>query len=253
MNTKALIGVIFVVASNASANEVILDSTGGFSNTQGLNGWSYGYYNGNEVNSFSPDDFEELTEFNGSRWTLQTGSGGFWTGLSDQGGHPNGISSIGGRQSAEHWAVRRWKSDFSGTITLEGKIFKSNTNGGNGVVAHIFVDGKEIFSQYISGQDGVGIDYSFDVKVNTGTKIDFAIDPFESQHASDGTIFTVKGSIQNSQLSEDCWAVYENGKLHIPCVKVKGAFGEEIKYEVDMQYKSLSEPMSFEVTGAKQK
>ena len=53
--------------------------------------------------------------------------------------------------------------------------------------------------------------------------------------------------------SDDCWAVYENGSLHIPCIKVKGPFGDELHYEADMQYEPLSEPMNFQVTGAKPK
>lgn len=35
--------------------------------------------------------------------------------------------------------------------------------------------------------------------------------------------------------------------------KLKGALGEELHYEVDMQYKPLSKPMSFQLTGAKPK
>jgi hypothetical protein len=52
---------------------------------------------------------------------------------------------------------------------------------------------------------------------------------------------------------EDCGAIYENGNLHIPCVKVIGPFGDELHYEADMQYETLSEPMSFQLTGAKPK
>jgi len=53
--------------------------------------------------------------------------------------------------------------------------------------------------------------------------------------------------------SNDCWATYENGKLHIPCFKLKGELGEELHYELDMQYKPLSKPISFQLTGAKHK
>jgi hypothetical protein len=53
--------------------------------------------------------------------------------------------------------------------------------------------------------------------------------------------------------SDDCWAIYENGNLHIPCVKVIGPFGDELHYEADMQYEPLSEPMSFQLMGAKPK
>jgi len=57
----------------------------------------------------------------------------------------------------------------------------------------------------------------------------------------------------NNQPSDNCWAIYENGSLHIPCVKVMGPFGDELHYEADMQYEPLSEPMSFQLTGAKPK
>jgi len=57
----------------------------------------------------------------------------------------------------------------------------------------------------------------------------------------------------NNQPSDNCWATYENGNLHIPCIKVKGPFDDDLHYEADMQYEPLSEPMTFQVTGAKQK
>ncbi|OAD24035.1 LamG domain protein jellyroll fold domain protein, partial [Candidatus Thiomargarita nelsonii] len=53
--------------------------------------------------------------------------------------------------------------------------------------------------------------------------------------------------------SDNCWATYENGNLHIPCLKVKGPFDEDLHYEADMQYEPLSEPMTFQVTGVKPK
>jgi len=51
----------------------------------------------------------------------------------------------------------------------------------------------------------------------------------------------------------ECWATYENGKLHIPCMKIKGPFGDDLKYEVDLQYRPLSSPASFSLTGVRQK
>jgi len=57
----------------------------------------------------------------------------------------------------------------------------------------------------------------------------------------------------NNQPSDDCWAIYEKGSLHIPCIKVKGPFAEDLHYEADMQYEPLSDPMTFQVTGAKPK
>jgi len=57
----------------------------------------------------------------------------------------------------------------------------------------------------------------------------------------------------NNQTSDNCWAIYKNGNLHIPCVKVIGPFGDELHFEADMQYQPLSEPMTFQVTGANPK
>lgn len=53
--------------------------------------------------------------------------------------------------------------------------------------------------------------------------------------------------------SNECWATYESGQLHIPCVKVKVPLGEDLKYEVDMKYQPLSEPMTFQLIGAQEK
>ncbi|MCK5522847.1 MAG: LamG domain-containing protein [Thiomargarita sp.] len=58
---------------------------------------------------------------------------------------------------------------------------------------------------------------------------------------------------KEAELSENCWAVYENNRLHIPCVKVKDESGEEVEYEVDMQYQISSDPMDFQLINAKKK
>jgi len=55
----------------------------------------------------------------------------------------------------------------------------------------------------------------------------------------------------NNQPSDNCWAIYEKGSLHIPCIKVKGPFDDELHYEANMQYEPLSE--RFQITGAKPK
>jgi len=57
----------------------------------------------------------------------------------------------------------------------------------------------------------------------------------------------------DNQPTDNCWAIYENGNLHIPCIKVKGPFDDDLHYEADMQYEPLSDPMTFQLTGAKPK
>lgn len=167
-----IIGFMPFIANGA----VIMDSVAEFSNTQGQNDWSYGYYNG-DLNAYTPGDFELMTQFSASTWSVQTGTGGFWTSLTAAGGHPNGLTTSGGRQSIDHWAVRRWTSDSIGTLTLDGNLSKSNFSGGTGIIGHIFVDGLEVFSQGITGTDGLGVNYSFDINIGIGSIVDFAIDP----------------------------------------------------------------------------
>jgi hypothetical protein len=69
----------------------------------------------------------------------------YWTSLTADGGHPNGINNNGATwQPVEHWAVRRWKSDYDGQVSISGLIADLNSGGGNGVIGQIFVDNKEV-------------------------------------------------------------------------------------------------------------
>ena len=183
---------LFLLISNGVNAAIIMNSVNEFSNVQGQDGWSYGYYNGNHVNAFTPDDFEEMTQFNASTWWVQEGAGGFFTSLNATGGHPNGITTSGGRQSINHWAVRRWTSDSMGILNLSGSLSKESS-GGNGIVGHIFVDGAEVFSQYTSST--LDFNYSFDVNVGIGSVIDIAFDPLNSEDFSDGSFFSATGDL----------------------------------------------------------
>lgn len=188
---------LFLLLSGGVNAAIIMDSVNDFSNIQGQNNWSYGYYNGNHVNAFTPDDFEEMTQYNSTSdtWWVQEGTSGFWTSLTATGSHPNGITTSGGRQSINHWAVRRWISDESGVLTIEGTLAKEQALG-NGAVGHIFIDGSEVFSQYISST--TNFDFTFDANINIGSVIDIAIDPFNSDDGVDRSFFIVTGDLSPS-------------------------------------------------------
>ena len=203
MKKIALYSILLLTISNSNA-AIIMDSVNGFSGIQGQDGWFYGYYDG-DSGEYLPGDFEQMTEFNTNVWEVQNGVGGFWTRLDAQGGHPNGAIDSGGRQNIIHWSVRRWVSDKTGTLSLGGNLSAFNTVNGNGTVGHIFVDGIEVFNQYISGTDAVGIDYLFDVNINTGSIIDFAIDPFDSDGRYDATNFTVTGDFSILPIPATAW------------------------------------------------
>lgn len=178
-----------MAAGTAQPLTVIADSVRDFSGTQGGGSWHYGYYPG----PFTASAFHEMTEYVpnahpvfGSEWFEQSGS--YWTQLWAVGGHPNGASTTGGRVPVEQWAVRRWISTATGTLTLTGTLAKLDT-GGDGTTGHIIVDGQELWKQPIGGFDTTGINYNVSASVHSGSTVDFAISPGPTDN-NDSTKFT---------------------------------------------------------------
>ena len=156
------------------------DSVADFSPVQGAGNWWYGWYGG----PFTPSDFQRMT-FNGTFWEVDFTR--FYTLLNASGGHPNG--TLSSRLPDVHWAVRRWVSPLSGTVTISGVLAKTDRGDGNGVSGRIFHDGTEIFTRHIADNDSAGISWSLDAAVLPGSIIDFAIDP-ETNTRFDSTTFT---------------------------------------------------------------
>jgi hypothetical protein len=149
----------------------------------------------------------------------------------------------------------------SGYISFDGQIHRERTTVAScNLYGYIIIENNEL--KFIGEYSDVpGHDSGIESK--TWTMAYF--DQIKTVDISIGTIGRTAGdgvariplvifSSEQTDITENqCWASYENGKLHIPCIKVKGPFGDEFKYEADLQYKPLSEPMIFELTGAKQK
>jgi hypothetical protein len=193
---------------NLATAQLVADSVAQFSGTQSLNGWSYGYYDGDAPGAYTPADFELLPLFDGTKWliedtTLASGPPphGYWTRLTATGGHPNGIVTTSAI-SADHWAVRRWSSTQPGIYTLSGILADDSPAIGqpgftyNGVVGHIFVDGAEVLTLPIN--EGGTVNYSLTKQLNAGSTIDFAIDgkklPNQERTSdwTDTTTFTIQ-------------------------------------------------------------
>ena len=174
-------------AANAA---IVADSVADFSTLQGLNGWTYGYYNGNAgESSWTPADFEELEYYRGRGWWARQGNGGYWTTIWAEGMHPNGPGSVSGRMGESHWSVRRWTSDIEGQADISGLLgSRWDFARGDGVTASIFVDGELVFREKLFA--GVkDIAYSIKTYLNVGSVVDFAVSPDGGIHY-DGTIFT---------------------------------------------------------------
>jgi len=184
---------------------------------QGERGWSYGYYDqrsdlvsGN--GRYEPSELVEFTNegpgpvtidgnhWNGTFWDLELNSDirrGPWTQIACAGGHP--AANGGGPNREIQWAMRRWTSSVAGTVRIEGRLRNISENG-DGTVGRILVEGVEVWSQATNGEEHI---YSVEVEVDSGDRIDFAIDADGSgrlerfgldaiQVGSDGTDFVAR-------------------------------------------------------------
>jgi hypothetical protein len=173
-------------ATNANAT-LIADSISEFSGTQGANGWFYGWV----LPTDPVGSFRQMNVFDGDRWYADPEHS--WTMLGPIGGHANGEITSGGRIREEQWAVRRWVSDVSGDLDIEVTLRKLNINpSSNGVVGMLLVDGQEVWRRYATGTDAVGSSAHVQVSVALGSRVDFVLDPFESNDWSDNSQFSAK-------------------------------------------------------------
>jgi len=129
------------------------------------------------------------------------------------------------------------------TIASDGKMIFVVDEAGEMLVIDTDPSSPTFHTQIGSVKTG---NYSGDVVVSPNSSVAYVSNIY------DGTI-SVIGIERVGNSTDDCWAIYDNGNLHIPCIKVKGPSGEEWHYEGDMQYEPLSEPMTFQVTGVKPK
>ena len=167
---------------------LLLDSVSNFSNLQGTSRVFYGYYDYTaDVTSgdgtYSTDEFVLMSQFSQSVWWVRNGSGGFWTSLSAGAGHPNGMEGSSGRVQVVHWAIRRWRSSYTGWVTISGNVSKA-TAGGDGVGFNLFVDGQTIWSSSLAPNDTQGFQYRICAAVQADQRIDFALTPGPADNAS---------------------------------------------------------------------
>ena len=153
-------------------NPVIADAESGYSNTQGRNGWQYGY--ATVAGEYNPSLFKQMT------WGIYRSDNFRWIGLSsfhfvtESGFHPD-----------SRWAMKRWTSNFSGRVEIACRI--SRGTGGDGVDAHIFVNGNPLLSRHIA--PGASENYVISADIASGDVIDFAISQ-GGNNANDSTVFT---------------------------------------------------------------
>jgi hypothetical protein len=222
--------VLLVVGGAPLRGDVIADSTEDWSTdgVQGENGWVYGYYNltldeeeGN--GEYDAEDFiafkndgsfivdpEDLNHWDGTQYRLyRDGEGegaglpntGPWTRMGEGGnpnfGHPNGTNSgapteVDDPRQDEHWVIKRWVSDFSGTVNVTTSLTSQNTNCGNGTTTHLFHNGS-LIDTIQSPNDPDPIEAEDTLTIAAGDFLDYALSPEGEDggrgDSCDGSIF----------------------------------------------------------------
>jgi hypothetical protein len=214
MKVGAMVALATVCGSAFANPVVIADSVADFNGVQGENGWRYGYYNLEDINtqsgvSVAISEFRQLAAYDASTgwWAVNAeaasgnpangSSPGSYTVITRSRMHPNAAWPTANVVAEEQWASRRWVSTMSGAVTMSGLIAQHEYFGlnmlGNGTEAHILVDGEAVFSYDIELMDFHGTTYSLDLNVSEGSVIEMVLGS-KGDPLFDATTFTMRVS-----------------------------------------------------------
>ncbi len=155
-------------------------------------GWVYGIRNvdlNDRTDNYDPvQDFIPFNEADGWIWTggaWDWGDGDVpWTTVNANGGHPNGDNN-----NALHWAIKRWQAGADGPVEISWSIVKTNPdcggNGGGGVTGGIYVNGEQVDTATIAGNDTDGYTNTLTVNLAAGDYVDLINSP-RNTDGSDG-------------------------------------------------------------------
>jgi hypothetical protein len=179
--------------SGDEADRILADSVADFSLTQGDYGWYYGWDGG------SVDSFQQLTRIatitafeppTKDMWDCWASDNPRWTQLFQLGGHPNGTDSSPPAVGRLERAVRRWLSTYQGDVVIVGEAAKIDLVGSNGVDIFVYVDGVQLHTDFIGGDDGAGLSYEVRTSLRVGSTVDFVLDAHEGSDHHDLSRFT---------------------------------------------------------------
>jgi hypothetical protein len=181
------------VPGNAFGDCTIADSAAEFGESQGENGWFYGFWNESEDpdGSYAVSELSEMEYCGDSSWRppgiceLTREEPGFrWTqnlawGLQ----HPE-------TRPAVELPIRRWVSDVSGPASL---LIAHYTAGefSDGTRALLLFDGREVWRNVAMGGDEVGVSETMAIELAVGMVIDQLVHPL-ADSADDTTYFTIR-------------------------------------------------------------
>jgi len=155
------------------------------SGTQGELNWTYGYFNATTGGVYATSKFIPFPSGTGPH-----ASGNFWNGEAWKwfDGEPPfdiigriearpSIFTTGGVRGNQHWVIRRWISEVSGTVQIDWHIGKKDTTGG-GVTAAVYQNGTQRDTFNLAATDFIGTNRTITIaNVQVGDAIDFTLAP----------------------------------------------------------------------------
>jgi hypothetical protein len=180
---------------NPEPARLLADSVADFSLTQGDHGWYYGY-DGGSLDSFTLLTLHSvITAYmpaSKDTWDCWATDTAHWTQIFRLGAHPNGTDTSTPSNAILQRAVRRWISTYAGNVIISGELAKIDvvTGGSNGVDGLIYVDGTQLYTAFVGGEDGGGLSYRVPATLQLGSTVDFVLDPHEGDDHHDLSRFT---------------------------------------------------------------
>lgn len=162
-------------ADEPAATCELASSMTDFAQTQGLQGWTYGYYRPAD----DADGVYAVTDFRASAWLDEAWrppdytSEFTWTYLMPWGGHPASINPT--------WAIRRWVSATAGPAMIQIHASKSDSSCGDGIRSVLFVDGVDVWSVTIAFDDADGVTQDVALELELGMTLDIAVQALENE------------------------------------------------------------------------
>lgn len=179
----------------AEAPRILADSVADFALVQGEHGWYYGYDDGTSASYLPMTRISVITTFapeTGDVWDCWANDSAHWTQIFQLGAHGNGTDTSPPSVPLLQRAVRRWLSSYEGDVKISGEAAKIDVApmGSNGVDARVVVDGVELYSAPIGGEDAAGLSYEVTAHVDVGSTVDFVLDPRDGDDHHDLSRFT---------------------------------------------------------------
>ena len=170
---------------------MVADSQADFSSVQGAGGWYYGYYAEPLLSSAGFTQlpiYEYAAPLDEDIWRFGDQA---WTHIGARVMHPNGRFTTGGKLAVDQFAVRRWISDTTEILWIQGTIQTTGASP-NGVLGRILVGDAEVWQERVGPGPSSPIALQTLVSVRVGDDVNFLLEPFESNDSSDATDFVVQ-------------------------------------------------------------